>query len=90
MVSITTFQQLELLVETSAPVSQPFPGSKKKLRFQLLLFHPVGAPTRPTRSTHEQYIQVCAEIKDRAAKENHPSRQVAADARYTTNTFLGL
>ena len=90
MAANATYQQLELPVDTGAVVSRPLLARSKKPRFQLLLFHPVGAPTRPTRSTHEQYIQVCAEIKDRAAKENHPSRQVAADARYTTKTFLGL
>ena len=84
MASMTTYQQLELLAEVDNAVSQPFPGSKNKLRFQLPLFHPVGLPTEPTPSTDEHYIQVSAELKDRPAKENHPSRQVAADVRHAT------
>ena len=58
--------------------------SMKRRSGQLSLFHPVGLPPEPTPSTDEHYIQVSAELKDRAAKEKHPSRQVAADVRHAT------
>ena len=80
----SSFQQLELAVESRSHESRPLPAFAKKPRFQLSLFHPVGLPTEPTPSTDEHYIQVSAELKDRAAKENHPSRQVAADVRHAT------